>query len=656
MDTAQLMACAQELQAGWVPAKVEQILQTDEQTICMRLRTVSASGWLHISWHPTSFHLCMGPPPVRGAASEAFSFGEQLGGSLRGLVLLQAGLPQPWERVVALGLSSRPSDPISHTLYFEAMGRYSNVLLVDQDSGKIKAAGRQIGGSQSRLRQLQVGGSYHLPPPAPGLDPGQPRSEADWVDIVTKTTEQLGDQKGRAASWQQGLVRAFQGVSPGLVKDLAARAGVDAAAPPAQLDQAAWQELHSAWSAWLSAILTGRYIPYLDLASGQISVLGPPGTRSVPQNPSDEMRSSATPADSTSSADMAALNGTSPNSQQQDEDQGGGSIHALVDGYFRGRQADEGWGRLQQRLNKALNTALKKLEGRLTSLKQQADTGRQADATQRSADLLMANAFRYEEEGTRELDLEDWDTGSLRTIVLDEGKSAVETAEGWYGRARKQRRAGKSLEPLISAAQGDIAYLQEVQASLEQLQGDREGTSNPDLAALQGIQDELVAGRFMKAPADAALAAKGAAKGRKAQKRSGSAAAGLDRFRRFTSPSGLTVLVGRNNIQNDELSHRVAKDGDIWMHVRGFPGAHTLLQVPSGSEAAEEDVQCAADLAAFFSKARPEGRAPVIVASPSDLHRPKGSRPGQVMVKKERVEYGRPDKSLAAAAAAAAAP
>ena len=49
--------------------------------------------------------------------------GEQLGGSLRGLVLLQAGLPQPWERVVALGLSSRPSDPISHTLYFEAMGR-----------------------------------------------------------------------------------------------------------------------------------------------------------------------------------------------------------------------------------------------------------------------------------------------------------------------------------------------------------------------------------------------------------------------------------------------------------------------------------------------------------------------------------------------------
>lgn len=60
------------------------------------------------------------------------------------------------------------------------------------------------------MAYVQVGGSYHLPPPAPGLDPGQPRSEAEWVEIVQKTAEQLGDQKGQPASWQQGLVRAFQ--------------------------------------------------------------------------------------------------------------------------------------------------------------------------------------------------------------------------------------------------------------------------------------------------------------------------------------------------------------------------------------------------------------------------------------------------------------
>ncbi|KAK9868230.1 hypothetical protein WJX84_009935 [Apatococcus fuscideae] len=545
---------------GWVPAKVEQILQTDEQTICIRLRTIKDSGWLHVSWHPTSFHLSMGPAPTRGAVSEAFAFGEQLANGLRGLVLLQADLPQPWERVIALSLSSRPSDPISHVLYFEAMGRYSNVLLVDQESGKIKAAGRQIGGSQSRLRQLQVGGVYHLPPPAPGLDPAQARSLEEWVELVTRTAEQLGERKGRPASWQDALVRAFQGVSPGLVRDLGARAGVEGASPPLKLDQAAWQRLHAAWTTWIQAVQTG-----------------------------------------------------SPPSWTQ----------PLARSLF--------WGPC-----------------RFWSQPPTQDPCRQAEATQRQADLLMANAFRYEEQGVREMELEDWDTGCNVAIVLEEGKSAVETAEGWYTRARKQRRAGKSLEPLIEATSGDSAYLREVQASLEQLAGNEDAVVNQDLAALQGIQDELVAGKFMKAPADAALAAKGAAKGRKAQKRSGTSST-LDRFRRFTSPSGLTVLVGRNNIQNDELSHRVAKDGDVWMHVRGFPGAHTLLQVPSGQEAGAEDVQCAADLAAYFSKARGEKRAPVIVASPADLKRPKGSRPGQVMVAKETVEYGRPDDSLAAA-------
>ena len=67
--------------------------------------------------------------PCSTLRSFGCSTGEQLGGSLRGLVLLSAGLPQPWERVVALGLSSRPSDPISHTLYFEAMGRYGSKCL-----------------------------------------------------------------------------------------------------------------------------------------------------------------------------------------------------------------------------------------------------------------------------------------------------------------------------------------------------------------------------------------------------------------------------------------------------------------------------------------------------------------------------------------------
>jgi hypothetical protein len=141
-----------------------------------------------------------------------------------------------------------------------------------------------------------------------------------------------------------------------------------------------------------------------------------------------------------------------------------------------------------------------------------------------------------------------------------------------------------------------------------------------DLAALREVRDELVEAGAIRAPPEAGLAAKAAAKGRKATKkdkqRSGGAAgaAGGQGFRRFESPGGFAILVGRNNKQNDVLSHQVANPQDLWMHVRGMPGSHTLLRVEPGRGApGEEDVRAAAALAAWFSKARDSGKADVIV-------------------------------------------
>ena len=92
------------------------------------------------------------------------------------------------------------------------------------------------------------------------------------------------------------------------------------------------------------------------------------------------------------------------------------------------------------------------------------------------------------------------------------------------------------------------------------------------------LQADLIGGKYMKAPPDAALADKAASKARKAQKRSGASGdasiAGTQRdFRRYQSPSGFAVLVGRNSRQNDELTCRMAQPGDVWMHARSAAGA-----------------------------------------------------------------------------------
>jgi hypothetical protein len=186
------------------------------------------------------------------------------------------------------------------------------------------------------------------------------------------------------------------------------------------------------------------------------------------------------------------------------------------------------------------------------------------------------------------------------------------------------------------------------------------------------LQDELVESKIIKPPPEAALSAKAAAKGRKAQKKqqksaaasngkaglnsslaaAAAVAAGGAGLRQYESPGGFAVLVGRNNKQNDVLSHQVAKPRDIWMHVRGMPGSHTVLRVEAGREPSQEDLQFAADLAAWFSKARDAGKADVIVARAEHLKKFKGAKPGQVLVTKEENNIvARPDNSAAAQAA-----
>lgn len=210
------------------------------------------------------------------------------------------------------------------------------------------------------------------------------------------------------------------------------------------------------------------------------------------------------------------------------------------------------------------------------------------------------------------------------------------------------------------------------------LTAQRRMESIEDLKALQGIQDELVQQGLMKAPSDAKLAAKSKAKSQKmTKKRRKASPGGVDSpYRVYTSPSGLQILIGRNNIQNDEISTRVANgveprhpvtmftenhsglvtehchvvcvDGDVWMHARSVPGSHLIIRVPAGSAATNEDVQYAANLSAYFSKVRDSGKCDVTMTDAKNVKKPKGAKPGQVLVTDETVVTGFPGNSAAA--------
>lgn len=288
-----------------------------------------------------------------------------------------------------------------------------------------------------------------------------------------------------------------------------------------------------------------------------------------------------------------------------------------------------------------------------------------------------------------------------------------------YRKARKQRRAEEGTAPRRAQAEETIALLEGVEARLAEISAlssteyssfsssSSSLSSSPSGAAaaaaeaertlpapsadlLLSIRDELVAWGHMRPPKDAAAATKAASRARRAERRSGgcgkeesgqaswsslppppppsssppqqrsSGRNSARPFRRFVSPGGLEVLLGRNNRENDELSLRVAGPDDLWLHARGVPGSHAVLRVPSSfsSSSSEtlpaEDLEFAASLAAFFSKAREGGKVPVTFTRARNVKKPRGAPPGLVTLMSEKVVSVRPDSVASVVAAATA--
>ncbi|HXO21232.1 MAG TPA: NFACT RNA binding domain-containing protein [Thermoanaerobaculia bacterium] len=103
--------------------------------------------------------------------------------------------------------------------------------------------------------------------------------------------------------------------------------------------------------------------------------------------------------------------------------------------------------------------------------------------------------------------------------------------------------------------------------------------------------------------------------------------------RRFVSPDGMTVLVGRTAADNDVLTFKIGTPRDFWLHVAGESGSHVVVRNPDGLDRLpRETLRFAASLAAGYSKARDGGRVAVHVAACADVHKPRGLPPGKVVL------------------------
>lgn len=121
---------------------------------------------------------------------------------------------------------------------------------------------------------------------------------------------------------------------------------------------------------------------------------------------------------------------------------------------------------------------------------------------------------------------------------------------------------------------------------------------------------------------------------------------GQERFEprlwRYELPGGWIVLAGKNDLDNDHLSLKMAKANDYWFHVKGLPGSHVLLRVPPGQEPDNGTIKAAAAVAAWHSRKREAKQVAVSVTRARFVTKPRGAKPGTVEIRKDKVLKVRP--------------
>ncbi|TVQ47710.1 MAG: fibronectin/fibrinogen-binding protein [Gloeocapsa sp. DLM2.Bin57] len=300
-------------------------------------------------------------------------------------------------------------------------------------------------------------------------------------------------------------------------------------------------------------------------------------------------------------------------------------VNQLLDHYYTQQLSQQVFQQLRHQLEQKITYHLGKLKTKRDTFQAKLEESTEAEAYRYKADLLMANLQKWQ-PGLKSITLEDFSTAEPVTIPLNPEKNAVQNAQQLYKQHQKLKRAKDAVIPLWEETQGEINYLEQIEVNLNQLDNYQ---SEEDLLTLREIKAELIQQKYLPSPQQ----------DHNLQSNS--------EPRRYTTPSGFTLLIGRNNRQNELLTFRIATDYDLWFHTQEIPGSHVLLRLDPGSIPTEEDLQFTADLTAYYSKARESEQVPVIYTEPKHVYKPKGSPPGIAIYKKERVIWGRPQVAKA---------
>ena len=424
------------------------------------------------------------------------------------------GISQPGlERVLRIEIEhlNELGDLCRKALILELMGKYSNLILVD-DQDRILDAIRRVPSFISSVREVLPGRPYFLPNTMHKTDPLEMSEEAFLP---------LFDDKHIPV--EKAVSECFTGFSPLMAREVVKTAGFDGAECAAELGREDRLRLYTALTQILAPVKAENFSPCIYL--------------------------------------------------------------------HRGKQI----------VQLALERTSKKLDLQQKQLK---DTEKR-DKLRLYGELLKAYGWQAA-PGDTALVCSDWTSGKEVTVPLDGTLTAAENAQKYFERYQKLKRTFEATTEQLAETQADLSYLRSVSAHLSRAESE---------ADLIGITAELVETGWIR-------------KNRNAGKKEKVPKAGQPL--QFISSDGFVIYVGKNNLQNEEVTFKLASGSDWWFHVKGMPGSHVVVKA-DGRELPDRCYEEAAALAAWYSSAPRDEKVEVDYTRKKEIKKPGLYKPGMVL-------------------------
>lgn len=295
------------------------------------------------------------------------------------------------------------------------------------------------------------------------------------------------------------------------------------------------------------------------------------------------------------------------------------SLSELLDRFYFGKAERDRVKQQAQDLERFVANERKKNANKIKKLEKTLDYSENAKEFQLYGELLTANLYMLK-KGDKEAEVINYydEESKTVTIPLNPNKTPSENAQMYFTKYQKAKNSVEVVKEQIRLAEEEITYFDQL---IQQL-------SSASTKDIHEIREELVEGKYLRPKQQ---------RGQKKQKQH------VPVLEQYESSRGLTILVGKNNKQNEYLTTKAAARDDLWFHTKDIPGSHVVIK---SSDPDEQSILEAAAIAAYFSKAKDSGSVPVDYTKIRHVKKPNGAKPGFVTYDSQHTVFVTPDADL----------